>query len=184
MIRRRAQRLQRRVEDMLRVARSESGTIELRFQRVALQAVCTSAIDAFEGATKRKDVAIRLEPSVSDIHVEGDFEWLRQIVEGMIDNALRYAKGATVVSLLCAQDDDTAILSVRDNGPGFGTDDPKDLLVRFARRSTIEDVSGHGIGLSLVRWVVDKHKGTVTLKAADAPLNGAEILIRLPLTRA
>ena len=60
VIRRRGRRLHRRIEDMLRVARSESGTIELHFQPVSLRAVCTSAIEAFEGATKRKDVAIVL----------------------------------------------------------------------------------------------------------------------------
>ena len=108
IIRRRAQRLQRRVEDMLRVARSESGTIELHFARVGLRAVCASAIEAFEGATKRKDIAIRLEPG-TEVFVEGDYEWLRQTVEGMIDNALRYARGASVISLLCAQADEQAI---------------------------------------------------------------------------
>ena len=184
VIRRRALRLQRRVEDMLRVARSESGTIELHFAPVALQAVCRSAIENFEDATKRKDIAIRLEPSPEDIHVPGDFEWLRQIVEGMIDNASRYAKGATCVSILCARDAEGAILAVRDDGPGFGVDDPQMLLERFARSGTIDTVSGHGIGLSLVRWVVDKHGGSVRLQRADAPLNGAEISIRLPLAEA
>lgn len=183
VIRRRAQRLQRRVEDMLRVARSESGTLELHFKRIALQAVCASGIEAFEGATKRKDVAIRLEPSNADVFVDGDFEWLRQIVEGIIDNALRHAEGATLVLLSCAEAEGAAILAVRDNGPGFGVADPSDLLVRFARRGTIDNVSGHGIGLALVRWVVDKHRGSVTLRTADAPLNGAEILIRLPLAK-
>ena len=184
VIRRRAQRLQRRVEDMLRIARSESGTIELHFRRVVLQAVCASAIEAFEGATKRKDVAVRLEPSEADVSVEGDFEWLRQIVEGMIDNALRHATGATLVSLRCRTSEGEATLSVRDDGPGFGVDDPRDLMERFARRGAIANVSGHGIGLALVRWVVDKHRGHVTLRKADAPLNGAEILIRLPLAKA
>jgi signal transduction histidine kinase len=183
IIRRRARRLQRRVEDMLRVARSESGTIELHFRPVELRAVCASAIEAFEGATKRKDIAIRLEPG-DEVFVEGDFEWLRQIIEGMIDNALRYAEGASVISLLCARDDRGPILSVRDDGPGFGVENPDDLLVRFARRGAIEDVSGHGIGLALVRWVVDKHGGRVTLRKADAPLLGAEILIHLPPARA
>lgn len=184
VIRRRAQRLQRRVEDMLRVARSESGTIELRFQRVALQTVCASAIDDFEGATKRKDVEIRLTAPAGLIPIEGDPEWLRQIVEGMIDNALRYAKGASLIELVCAQDEVDALLVVRDDGPGFGVDDPQVLMERFARSgATIDTIAGHGIGLSLVRWVVDKHGGTVRLKAADAPLHGAEIVIRLPLAR-
>ena len=190
VIRRRGERLRRRIEDMLRVARSESGTIELHFARISLRDVCTSAVEAFEGATKRKDVDINLEPAATDVRVDGDFEWLRQIVEGMIDNALRYATGASVIALSCGRDGDAAILSVRDDGPGFGVDDPNDLMVRFTRnasegaRGTIENVSGHGIGLSLVRWVVDKHRGAVTLKRAEAPYNGAEILIKLPLAEA
>ena len=190
VIRRRALRLQRRVEDMLRVARSESGTIELQHRRIALQAVCASAIEAFEGATKRKDVAIRLLADQTDVVVDGDFEWLRQIVEGMIDNALRYARGATVIEIAVGRDGDRANLAVRDNGPGWGVADPESLLARFARRGTmpnsgtVASVSGHGIGLSLVGWVVDKHGGAVTLATAGAPLNGAEILIALPLARA
>jgi signal transduction histidine kinase len=180
IIRRRAQRLHRRVEDMLRVARSESGTLELRFANVSLQAVCRGAIEAFEGSTKRKDVAITLEPSNNDVLVAGDAEWLRQVVEGLIDNALRHAKGASVIALACGLDDQGATLSVRDDGPGFGVEDPNELLTRFARKASSEGVSGHGIGLALAGWVVDKHRGTVTLRAASAPLNGAEILIRLP----
>ena len=191
VIRRRAQRLQRRVEDMLRVARSESGTIELHHNRVALQSVCASAVEAFEGATKRKDVAIRLLADRADVAVDGDFEWLRQIVEGMIDNAFRYARGASVIEIVVGRDGDHATLAVRDNGPGWGVDDPDSLMARFARRgpkpnttSNTANVSGHGIGLSLVGWVVDRHGGTVKLRAADAPLNGAEVLIVLPLARA
>ena len=182
VIRRRAQRLQRRVEDMLRVARSESGTIELRFKPIALQAVCASAIDDFEGATKRKDIDIRLRAPQAAITIEGDFEWLRQIVEGMIDNALRYAKGATLIEIACATEAGEALLVVRDDGPGFGVDDPQVLMERFVRSgTTIDTIAGHGIGLSLVRWVVDKHGGNVRLRTADAPLGGAEIVIRLPL---
>ena len=214
VIRRRAQRLQRRVEDMLRVARSESGTIELQFKRVDLRVVCASAVDAFEGATKRKDLAIRLEPAPGDdpaagVDIAGDFEWLRQIVEGTIDNALRYAKGATLISLAVGVEGGEATLRIRDNGPGWGVADPQALLARFAKRggsergdvqpdgnprgpiasapialapiapAPIANVSGHGIGLSLVGWVVDKHGGTVRL--TTAPLGGAEISIRLPL---
>ena len=184
VILRRAQRLQRRVEDMLRVARSESGTIELHFAPLVLETVCLGAIESFQDSTKRKQIAIRLEPSPRDTIVEGDAEWLRQIVEGVIDNAMRYATGATCISILCAEDAAGAILAVRDDGPGFGIDDPQILLERFARGGTIDTVAGHGIGLSLVRWVVDKHGGTVTLRRAEAPLNGAEILIRLPLAKA
>jgi two-component system OmpR family sensor kinase len=180
IIRRRAQRLHRRVEDMLRVARSESGTIELRFTPVSLQAVCRSAIETFEGTTIRRDVKIEFEPSETDAVVSGDTEWLRQVVEGLIDNALRHAKGASTILLSCGLDGDFATLSVADDGPGFGVEDPQELLVRFTRRPSNEKVSGHGIGLALARWVVDKHRGTVTLRAASAPLNGAEILIRLP----
>lgn len=188
VIRRRARRLQRRVEDMLRVARSESGTLELRFEPVVLQGVCASAIDAFEGATKRRDVAIALEdPGERDVVVDGDFEWLRQIVEGMIDNALRYAAGATRIVLRVDRHDEGALLAVRDDGAGWNVSDPQILLGRFSRRvdgdagrKPVGTVAGHGIGLSLVAWVVDKHGGRVTLGTAEPPLGGAEIAIIFP----
>ncbi len=191
VIRRRARRLQRRVEDMLRVARSESGTIELHFRPVTLQAVCASAVEAFEGATKRKDLVISIaDADGRDLVVDGDFEWLRQIVEGMIDNALRYATGATRIVLRVARQEEAALLAVSDDGPGWGVADPQGLLERFARRGendgrrgTIETISGHGIGLSLVSWVVDKHGGRVKLDTAGAPLGGAEIAITLPLAK-
>ena len=191
VIQRRGRRLQRRVEDMLRVARSESGTIELHFQPVSLQAVCAGAVEGFEGATKRRDVAIVVEDRAgADVVVDGDAEWLRQIVEGMIDNALRYAAGATRIVLHVDRRDGAALLAVRDDGPGWGVAEPEVLLERFARRGekdgrrgTIETVSGHGIGLALVSWVVDKHRGRVTLGRADPPLNGAEIAITLPLAK-
>ena len=191
VIQRRGRRLQRRVEDMLRVARSESGTIELHFQPVSLQAVCAGAVDGFEGATKRRDVAIVVEDRAgADVVVDGDAEWLRQIVEGMIDNALRYAAGATRIVLHVDRRDGAALLAVRDDGPGWGVAEPEVLLERFARRGekdgrrgTIETVSGHGIGLALVSWVVDKHRGRVTLGRADPTLGGAEIAITLPLAK-
>ncbi len=184
VIRRRATRLQRRVEDMLRVARSESGTLELQSKRIALQAVCTSAIEAFQGATRRRDVAIVLEPSPADVVIEGDFEWLRQIIEGMIDNALRHATGATRIALSCTTEGDAALLRVRDDGPGFGGIDPRELLERFARPAAKDKTAGYGIGLALVRWVVDNHHGIVELRDVAAPAHGAEILIRLPLAAA
>ena len=183
VIRRRAQRLQRRVEDMLRVARSESGTIELESKPVTLQGVCASAIEAFEGATRKRDVAIVLEPADADVVVEGDFEWLRQIVEGMIDNSLRHATGATRIALSCSAGE-AAHLVVRDDGPGFAGADPRELLERFARPSAKDGSQGYGIGLALVRWVVDKHRGTVILRNAEAPAHGALIDISLPLATA
>ena len=183
IIRRRAQRLHRRVEDLLRVARSESGTLELHFAEVSLNAVCTSAVDAFEGSTKRRTVAITFQPCVQDTRVEGDAEWLRQVVEGLIDNALRHARGARTIALACGREGEDAVVSVSDDGPGFGDGDPQNLLARFVRRSTAEAASGHGIGLALARWVMDKHGGSVTLGAAGVPLGGAEVLIRLPQAR-
>ncbi len=184
IIRRRAQRLHRRVEDMLRVARSESGTLELRFAPVSLSAVCASAVDAFEGSTKRRGTAVTLQPCEYDTRVDGDAEWLRQVVEGLIDNALRHASGASIVAVACGEDHEGAVLSVSDDGPGFGGGDPEQLFARFVRRSPPVAASGHGIGLALARWVVDKHEGSVTLGTADAPLTGAKVSIRLPRARA
>ncbi|GMA78371.1 hypothetical protein GCM10025880_47880 [Methylorubrum aminovorans] len=98
-IRKRAQRLKRRVEDLLRVARSESGQIELDRRAVSAVEVLTDAIDSAGSEAARRRVELVLEPGDRDIEISADPEWLRQVVESLIDNALRHAGGLTRVTV-------------------------------------------------------------------------------------
>lgn len=181
-IRKRAQRLKRRVEDLLRVARSESGQIELDRHPISAVEILTDAVDGAGSEAARRRVALTLDPGPRDIEIEADHEWLRQVVESLIDNALRHATGLTRIEVALgeavADGVPSARISVTDDGPGFsGTGEA--LFERF-RRESHSGEPGFGIGLALARWVVERHDGQIRLSTA-ADGHGAQVVIDLPL---
>ena len=182
-IRKRAQGLKRRVEDLLRVARSESGQIELDRRPVSAAAVLTDAVEGVASEAARRRVALSLEPGERDIELRADPEWLRQVVESLIDNALRHATGLTriVVALREFSESGAARITITDDGPGF-PDGGEGLFERFRRESRSGE-PGFGIGLALARWVIDRHDGAIGLGAGEDG-RGARITIDLPLAEA
>jgi signal transduction histidine kinase len=183
VIARRAQRLHHRVEDLLRVARSESGEIELDFRRVALRPLLAAAVDSAEVAARRKGVALRLDLDAPEAEATADGEWIRQIVEGLIDNALRHASGATVITVTLGERNGAAAITVADDGVGFPLGNADELLTRFARRARPGDAPGFGLGLALAQWVVEKHGGAIRLEAGEDG-RGARVAIELPPAQA
>lgn len=180
-IRKRAQRLQRRVEDLLRLARSESGQLELAPKPLSVSAVLAEAIETFTLQAKRQGVTLSFNPGQADIEVLADPEWLRQIIEGLIDNALRHGAGATRITVGLAAAGGRAEISVTDDGPGFPETGER-LFERFSRSSERSDAAGFGIGLALARWVVEQHGGQIALESSIDG-SGARVVIRLPAER-
>ncbi|GAA0275887.1 Adaptive-response sensory-kinase SasA [Methylorubrum aminovorans] len=179
-IRKRAQRLKRRVEDLLRVARSESGQIELDRRAVSAVEVLTDAIDSAGSEAARRRVELVLEPGDRDIEISADPEWLRQVVESLIDNALRHAGGLTRVTVSLnggeGPQGSRALITIDDDGPGF-PEQGEGLFERF-RREARSGEAGFGIGLALARWVVERHDGAISLGRAER--GGARVVIDLP----
>lgn len=183
-IRKRAQRLKRRVEDLLRVARSESGEIELDRRPLSVGAVLAEAVDTMSSEAARRRVALTLLPGAEDVECVADGEWLRQTVESLIDNALRHATGLTRVEVALARvEARTARITISDDGPGFGADEAE-LTERFKRGKRADgapapDETGFGIGLALARWVVEQHGGAMRLGQAEGG-RGARVELDMP----
>jgi signal transduction histidine kinase len=178
-IRKRALRLQRRVEDLLRVARSESGQIELDRRATSAVAILTDAVDSAASEAARRRVTLTLEPGRRDVTLLADREWLRQVVESLIDNALRHATGLTrVVVGLTVDEARSATITVTDDGAGFPSAGA-DLFERF-RREGHSGESGFGIGLALARWVTERHDGAISLGAGEDG-KGARVTLVLPI---
>lgn len=179
-IRKRAQRLKRRVEDLLRVARSESGQIELDRRCVSAVAVLGDAVDSAGSEAARRRVELILEPGERDIEISADPEWLRQVVESLIDNALRHAAGLTRVTVSLGGREgpqgSRALIVIEDDGPGF-PEESEGLFERF-RREARPGETGFGIGLALARWVVERHDGAISLGRAEH--GGARVVLDLP----
>ncbi|WP_336486960.1 sensor histidine kinase [Methylobacterium nigriterrae] len=179
-IRKRAQRLKLRVEDLLRVARSESGQIELERRAISAVSVLAEAVENAGSDAARRRVALTLDPGDRDVEILADREWLRQVVESLIDNALRHAAGASRVSvaLRAAGPPETATITITDDGPGFGEGE-SDLFERF-RRGVRPGETGFGIGLALARWVIEHHDGSIRLGRGEDG-RGARVTLTLPV---
>lgn len=179
-IRKRAARLHRRVEDLLRIARSESGEIELVFQDVPLRPLLEEAVASFDAPARRQRVRLALEAEAPGPLVHADREWLRQVVEGLIDNALRHGAPLSRITVRQGAGAGGVRIAVEDDGRGIPPGQRAGLFERFARGAA-SDHSGFGLGLALAEWVVTQHGGRITLEdAAGGAGTGLTVAIALP----
>ncbi|MDI4656656.1 sensor histidine kinase [Xanthobacter autotrophicus] len=186
-IRKRAVRLHRRIEDLLRVARSESGEIELVFQDVPLVPLLADAVAGFESVALRQGVRLRLEAQAPGPLVHADREWLRQVVEGLIDNALRHGGKVTRITLATttvtgAGGEVADQITVTDDGRGIAPEARAGLFRRFERGERFGDGTGFGLGLALAEWVVTRHGGRIILEEGEE--GGTRVVIALPRPQA
>jgi two-component system sensor histidine kinase CpxA len=168
------------LEQILTVARLESGQHKPRFERVSLNDIVDDVLhDAnFEAAATDATIAFQGE---SDIQVNGDAGLLRSAVENLVRNAIFYSGRGGKVEVRLGQEDGAALVSVRDNGPGV----PENVLpLLFKPFYRVDDsrgttTGGMGLGLAIVRNAVLAHGGSVSAKNV-AP-HGLEVELRVPI---
>ncbi len=176
-IRGRALRLFRRIEDLLRIARSESGRLELERRPVDLAAVAAAALADTAPVLARAGVTARAD-DLPALVVAGDAEWLRQVLAGLLENAAKYAGRGATVALAGRVEAGQAVVSVTDDGPGLPPERLGPVFERFARGEGAA-APGFGVGLALARWVVEAHGGGLR---AEAPAEGGlRLVMTLPL---
>ncbi len=161
VIRKRAAALNRRIDDLLRIARSESGEIALETGRVDLADLAMLALDDTERLRKRAgmETVTDLEP----LEVEADASWSRQIIASLIENAIKHAGTGKVLSVSLRREGEWGCVRIADNGPGIGAEAPDRLFTRFERGAGPRRQAGFGIGLALARWVMEKQGGHIAL---------------------
>ena len=171
--------LARLVDDLLDVARATSGKIELQRGPVELRALAGRCLDALAqaGRTGRHTVVVEGPP----VYVDGDAARLEQVLNNLVDNALKYTPGSGRVSITTERAGETAVLRVRDTGQGIRTDLLARVFDLFVQEPQSLDRSrgGLGLGLALVKRLVELHGGSVAVWSAG-PGQGSEFTVRLP----
>ena len=159
----RAKRLNRRIDDLLRVARSETGKIELQTGPFDLAEAAAAAVADMEPLARRRDVqlVLRLDESPAD----GDMDWCRQVISGLIENALKKSDAGQVIEVASRKDGTGALVEVLDEGPGIPEQELQGIFGRFTRGTREATGSGFGVGLALARWVVEQQSGTISLQS-------------------
>ncbi len=173
----------RLVEDLIDVSRISQGKITLQMERLDLVPVVKHAIDAAGAST----VAMDLEASVTlpprSVYVEGDATRITQIVGNLLNNAYKFSDKTGRIELTVELVDSWAVIRVRDGGIGIPPEHLPHIFDMFMQVDTSlgRSVGGLGIGLALVKHLVEKHGGTLSA-ASDGLGKGSEFTVRLPLS--
>ena len=169
----------RQIDDLLFLARSESGSIMVNRSRIVLQDIVGDVLMDGQNMAMRPGVRIGPSQPSEPVEMRGDPDRLSQAVLIAPDNVIRLAPADTTVSLELAQSESHA--HVRDQGPGFTSDELGSAFTRFygARPSRPRSGRGLWLGLSITKWIVDQHDGAIRIDSA--PGRGAVVEITMPL---
>jgi signal transduction histidine kinase len=170
------------INNILDFASIESGRKTYRFERCDVREVVCETLRTF---------GVRLRQNGFNVIVEGagtplspariDTGAIAQSISNLLDNAVKYSNGNKDITVSLEREGDFVVISVRDQGIGIPRDEQKKIFDRFHRVGTglVHDVKGSGLGLSIVRHIVEAHRGKVTVESR--PGEGSTFSIHLPV---
>jgi signal transduction histidine kinase len=163
------------VDDLLLLARSDSGAISLDRLPLDLGDVAAAAASSLAKPAGAKDVRIEVDPEPA--MVQGDAARLRQLVFILVDNAIRHSPNGGHVRVAVRREGGSALLDVEDDGRGVKPEDMAHVFERFWRASGAPS-GGTGLGLAIAKWIVDRHQGSIEVSNRQG--GGAQFRVRLP----
>ena len=162
---------------LMDISEAESGTMQLRREPVGLAEVVARALDLYREVAEAKGVTLTAS-APADVVVTADRTRLEQVAANLIDNAVKYTPPGGRVDVDVRREGAAAVLRVRDTGPGIPADELPRIFDRLFRGDTSRAERGLGLGLSLVKAIVEAHGGTV--EVASEPGRGSAFTVRLP----
>ncbi len=173
--------LQQLVNDLLDVSRVVAGKLRLEVKTVSLQEVIGAAIDAIRPAAHAKNISIVVAAAEGDLAVSGDAGRLQQVVWNLLSNAVRFTPAGGAIDVTIARASEGVELLVRDSGPGIDPAFLPHVFERFRQGAggTTRAHGGMGLGLAIVRHLVELHGGTAEA-FNNTPARGATFRIALP----
>ena len=176
-------RLSRMVDDLYQVALADTGALRLHCHDFNLRELIEQAVQEADGKWQAAGLRCQISGE-SSLLCHADRQRLRQVLDNLLHNSARYTDTGGDVRVQLQRDGDWAQLIVEDSAPGVPSEVQSQLFDRFFRveGSRSRDAGGSGLGLSVVKAIVQAHGGSVT--ATHSRLGGLAIVIRLPLTAA
>ena len=170
------------VDDLLDVTRIASNKIRLRRRRVGLAEVVQQAVEATAPDIEQANHCLVVSLPADPLWIDADPDRLAQVLTNLLNNAVRYTPSGGRLTLTAAAVHDEVAISVSDTGVGLKSEDRERVFEMFTQVGE-PGQGGLGIGLALVKGLVELHGGRIEVKS-DGPGRGSEFLIRLPLAAA
>ena len=173
------------IEDILDVSRVITGKLQLHLGPVDLVSVVNAALDAVRPALEAKDIRVETHYQEGLKIIVGDVDRLQQVVWNLLSNASKFTPAGGVVAVRVSQDESNVEIKVSDTGPGIAAEFLPHVFERFrqADGSTTRTHGGLGLGLAIVRHLVELHGGVIGAENRT-PGSGAVFTVRLPLPSA
>ena len=175
-----ANRLDALIQDLLRLARIESGENVFDVRAVPLRPIVEACLDEHSAIAESKSQRLAAEPSADEITVMADEEGLHTILSNLIDNAVKYTQESGAIAVRWRAENGAALIEVEDNGPGIPIEHQPRIFERFYRvdRARSRDVGGTGLGLSIVKHLVQVFGGGIEIRSQAG--QGTTFSVRLP----
>jgi signal transduction histidine kinase len=167
------------IMDLLDLTKIESGTSARDIKEVNLMEIAQISVDAMTPFAIQNDVNVYLN-SHNEIKIKADAREIEIIFNNLISNAIKYNKAGGRVDFAIKLKDDFVVITISDNGIGMSEDDMSRLFNEFVRikNQKTKGISGSGLGLSIVKKIVDTYEGDITV--TSAPDKGTTFIITLP----
>jgi two-component system phosphate regulon sensor histidine kinase PhoR len=175
-----AERLHQLILDLLSVARIESGHERFDFQPIALRELIDGCLKRYATHADAKLVQLCRDSDVDGLHVFADEEGLREILDNLVDNAIKYTPAGGSVKIACQPENGMVRIDVADTGIGIPPDHQSRIFERFYRvdKARSRELGGTGLGLSIVKHLVSAFGGTVVVRSEVN--RGTTFTVRLP----
>jgi two-component system CheB/CheR fusion protein len=171
------------LDDLLEASRVTQNKIALKRQVIDLCAAAREAAESVRGAIEARGLEFAVDLAPEPLWIDADPGRLQQIQANLLGNAAKYTLAGGHVSLRVASEDGAAVIRVRDDGAGIPPEMAESIFELFvqSKRTLDRAAGGLGVGLTLVRSLVDMHGGTVQVHS-EGEGKGSEFVVRLPLT--
>jgi two-component system OmpR family sensor kinase len=168
-------------QNLLLLTRGESGRVTLSFANLDLGRFASETARDLAQAAADREMELEVSAPGRPVYVFADAGRLQQVLHNLIENALQYSNPGGKICVGVAAAPGEALLSVSDTGIGIPEDDLPYVFERFFRskRSRRANPGGSGLGLSIVRWIVEAHKGRVTVESVAG--RGSTFTVHLPV---
>jgi heavy metal sensor kinase len=176
-----AERTSRLIDSLLLLARADAGEGGLQHELTDVSTSVREALEQGRSLAAENGIELMADLNSEPIVVRGDGEALRRLFFILIDNALKYTPEGGRVQVGLGTLDAQATIRVRDSGIGISESDQPHIFDRFWRADRVRSrgVGGAGLGLSIARWIVDQHRGSVEVQSR--PGQGSTFTVRIPL---
>lgn len=181
IIQKKALQMSSLISTLLAIARAESNRYHPEFEEIDLEILAESIIDELSEKADSKSISLTLDNQMLDPLIEADMSMLTRLFVNLIDNAIAYGKENGNVKVIMEQNVDQVILTITDDGIGIPSDALDKIWNRFYQVDSSHTSSGFGLGLFLVKHIIQLHNGNVSVESELG--KGTSFIITLPKKR-